>query len=352
MKHITAIIVLPVFNTEKYICDCLNSISNQTFDDFLCFIVDDGSKDNSGELINDFINKEGRNKFKFFSKVNGGVSSARNFALDKIYEYQLTPDYVFFIDSDDYIDHEYLSTMIDTANKYKCDYCACGYNEVSLRGIKVKFGFKEKEKLLIKSRIAEHFFSVGEYANPDSSSSLGIFNKCFRYDSIQNARFDENISIGEDMLFFSSVMPKMNAGVIISKNLYFYRLRKSSAMHKKDNVIRILLSSVKAFKKAIDINRQNPVYAEVIKTRLFIILYYALKKAVLLKAPEALYFYQELIAMARTYPALVPKSHVRQIKRLKLGYLSSILYFKLRNLTHKSKNHSKTSINNELNYFD
>ena len=98
-------IVVPVFNTEKYLKECLDSIKNQTYQNFVCVIVDDGSTDNSLQIAKKYENlDEGENKkFLIYSKSNGGVSSARNYALMAIRLLKHHPDFVCFIDSDDIV---------------------------------------------------------------------------------------------------------------------------------------------------------------------------------------------------------------------------------------------------------
>lgn len=100
-------IIVPVYNVEKYIDKCLNSILNQTYENFEVIIVNDGTPDNSQKIIDKYAEKDMR--FKAFIKKNGGLSDARNYGLKHV-----TGDYIFFIDSDDYIEPELLYRINDS----------------------------------------------------------------------------------------------------------------------------------------------------------------------------------------------------------------------------------------------
>ena len=115
-------IILPVYNVEKYVEKCLNSIKNQDYKNFEAIIVDDGSKDKSVEIIENFIKKDGR--FKLYHKENGGLSDARNFGMNFV-----TGKFVIFIDSDDYIENKMLTTLYENITKEQADVYICGnYN--------------------------------------------------------------------------------------------------------------------------------------------------------------------------------------------------------------------------------
>lgn len=98
-------IIVPVYNVEKYLRKCLESIEKQTFKDFEVIIVNDGSEDNSQLIIDEFVKKDSL-KFKFFIKENGGLSDARNFGIERA-----LGEYLILLDSDDFIDEYYLENI-------------------------------------------------------------------------------------------------------------------------------------------------------------------------------------------------------------------------------------------------
>ena len=112
MKKIS--VIVPVYNVEKYLDKCLNSILNQTYKNFEVIIINDGSTDESYKIISKYEKLDSR--FKCYNKENGGLSDARNYGLDFV-----TGDYLLFIDSDDYVDNNYFENIVNIANKEDID---------------------------------------------------------------------------------------------------------------------------------------------------------------------------------------------------------------------------------------
>ena len=112
-------IIIPIYNAERYVLDCLKSIENQTFKDFEVILVDDGSEDNTVRVCNEYIKKSEMN-IKLYKKKNGGPSSARNYGLTKA-----CAKYICFIDSDDLIKEDHLDVLYNN----KSDFVVEGYIE-------------------------------------------------------------------------------------------------------------------------------------------------------------------------------------------------------------------------------
>lgn len=110
-------IVVPVYNVEKYIRKCLESLLRQSYDNFEVIIVDDGSTDDSYKIIDEYVKKDSR--FKSFKKKNGGLSDARNFGVNYV-----TGDYLLFVDSDDYIAADLLLNLKNVLDEKKVDLVA------------------------------------------------------------------------------------------------------------------------------------------------------------------------------------------------------------------------------------
>jgi len=124
-------VIIPVYNTEKYLKKCLDSVINQTYQDFEIIIVNDGSTDNSDKIIKEYTCKNPE-KIKSYKKENGGLSSARNYGLSKA-----TGEYISFIDSDDYIDHNLFNKLKGEMEKntdlikFKLTTVDINYKEIS-----------------------------------------------------------------------------------------------------------------------------------------------------------------------------------------------------------------------------
>ncbi len=122
-KDIIISVVVPVYNVEKYLEKCINSILNQTFKNYELILVDDGSTDKSGKICDDYLKKN--SQIKLIHKKNGGLSDARNAGI-----VIALGEYITFVDSDDYLDSEYLKVMYEMAINYSADLVMCGSQNV------------------------------------------------------------------------------------------------------------------------------------------------------------------------------------------------------------------------------
>ena len=121
MKQVKMIsIVIPIYNVEKHLEKCLDSVLNQTYKNIELILADDGSTDRSGEICDRYAAKDSR--IKIIHKANGGVCSARNAAFKYV-----TGDYITFIDSDDYIDSNTYSEIMEYMNEKNADACFFGW---------------------------------------------------------------------------------------------------------------------------------------------------------------------------------------------------------------------------------
>ena len=116
-------VIVPVYNTEKYLRKCLDSLVNQDFSDYEIVIVNDGSTDSSESIINEYVSKY--DFIKSFTKANGGLSSARNYGIDKA-----SGNYLAFVDSDDYVESNYLKELYESITKDKSDIAVCEFSYV------------------------------------------------------------------------------------------------------------------------------------------------------------------------------------------------------------------------------
>ncbi|MBQ5852329.1 MAG: glycosyltransferase family 2 protein, partial [Lachnospiraceae bacterium] len=98
-------IVVPVYNVEKYLERCVDSLINQTYENIEILLIDDGSKDNSGQMCDEYANKDSR--ITVYHKENGGLSDARNYGMDRA-----KGEYIIFIDSDDYVEPNMMEFLI------------------------------------------------------------------------------------------------------------------------------------------------------------------------------------------------------------------------------------------------
>ena len=222
-KSILISVIIPVYNTEKYVGRCLESVINNTYDNLEVICVNDGSTDNSLDVLKQYQNKDFR--IKIIDIPNGGVSNARNIGLDKA-----TGDFIAFIDSDDWIHRQYFSTLLSCQKRYDADVVACNFNKVD--------AFVEDENLIINEVIMSQF----------SRSTLQmrkmmmayIWGKLYRAELLNKVRFDKDVAVCEDLVFSIDILcnKKVNSLGFADANLYYYFNRESSASNTCDQIER------------------------------------------------------------------------------------------------------------------
>ena len=120
MKPVTVSVIMPVYGVEDYVGAAIESIQNQTFTDWEMFAVDDGTKDRSGEICDEYAEKDSR--IHVIHKENGGAPSARNVAID-----QANGKYFYFMDSDDFAEPTMLADMVAAAEEHNAQLVVSGY---------------------------------------------------------------------------------------------------------------------------------------------------------------------------------------------------------------------------------
>ncbi|MFR5876151.1 MAG: glycosyltransferase family 2 protein [Eubacterium sp.] len=206
-------VIVPVYNVEKYLDECVESIVNQTYKNLEIILVDDGSTDNSGKICDKWSEKDSR--IKVIHKENGGSSSARNVALDIAHG-----DYIGFVDSDDFIDEDMFDLLLKNALEYSAEISRCSYR------FNIDGKFTDSEE--INDEIQVH----SSKKILDSMKYSGIINdipvcKVYRKDFIADARFDETLISGEDVVFNYYLYKKISRLVSQDAAKYSYRIHNN-----------------------------------------------------------------------------------------------------------------------------
>lgn len=206
-------IIIPVYNVEQYINQCIQSILSQKYQDYEIILIDDGSTDSSGEICDSYAQKD--NRIKTIHKMNGGVSSARNMGLQMI-----KGKYLTFIDPDDFIDADtYAENMNIMTNNNKIDilqYPFCKY-----------YNTEHLETPTFNSRYiigTEAIFSNWWSGNPIHYS---IWNKIFKKEIFYRTTFLEG-HVSEDTRLLVDLYKKAKIVYLSNKGLYYYRTREFS----------------------------------------------------------------------------------------------------------------------------
>ncbi|MGN0245888.1 MAG: glycosyltransferase family 2 protein [Lachnospiraceae bacterium] len=214
----TISIIVPVYNVEKYLSRCIQSILCQTFSDFELILVDDGSKDHSRAICEEFSKRDSR--ISVIHKENGGVASARNAALRIA-----VGQYVMFCDSDDYVSPDWVQQLYSVVCSYANAFVNCNAWTVASDGNMVLRCDVENPNKIIRMN---SYFDL--YV---SSLDSSLWNKIYSGEIIRERqlRFNEDLRIGEDVIFNVEYYKTCNQIIFINSPLYFYCSNTTSLTH-------------------------------------------------------------------------------------------------------------------------
>ena len=213
-------VIVPVYNVENYLEKCLDSLINQTYKNLEIIVINDGSTDNSGEICQEYAQKD--NRIVYIEKENGGLSDARNVGLDK-----MTGSYVTFIDSDDWVELNYVEILYKKIIEYQADIAVgnyYSYNEDEETYYFHIYGNSYYEEVYDNISIFENLYESQEMKSFALISAWGKLYKAKLFDYL---RFDKG-KLGEDGYFNQKMYLSVNKVVYLNKGLYAYRQRSGS----------------------------------------------------------------------------------------------------------------------------
>ncbi len=206
-------VIIPVYNVEPYIDECLKSLMNQVYTDFEVIMVNDGSTDSSPKICKKYLFDE---RFKLINISNGGVSNARNVGLK-----EAKGEWIAFLDADDVYDPMFLSAMFETKIQTGSDIVVCKIKPF-IDDVIYEDSNDTKFKLLSDKEVYKGIFVTNEIGG-------FVCNKLFDKNILLNLKFNVRLSICEDMVFTMEAIAKSQKISMIDKNLYHYRMREGSA---------------------------------------------------------------------------------------------------------------------------
>jgi len=215
-------IVVPIYNAAKYLARCLNSLLCQNAKDYELLLVDDGSKDDSGKICDEYATKY--EHIKVFHKENGGVSSARNLGID-----EAQGEYITFIDADDFVGLNYFTTVFDYIDNKNTDLFVFNLFRERLDGrfvskkLPIENGSYEKVELLYE-------YSIGFNSFINCSSTKILKTKILKENNI---KFKSQMHICEDINFTLDYLERIKTFTINREALYFYARNGGSATQKR-----------------------------------------------------------------------------------------------------------------------
>ena len=247
-------IIVPAYNVENYIAECIESITGQTYSNIEIIVIDDGSSDATSSIVSSKARKDSR--IKLFTIANSGVSAARNFGLDKAVGY-----YIQFVDGDDFLQSDAVEILVDEMESSDADW--------------VNFQYYRIDEF--KNPLENYNFVNTIIDTPDFDKRFGliindlleyyigyeVWNKLFKTTIIKenNIKFFEDCHIGEDLGFNICYGLFANKISCIKNRLYFYRQRNDSAMSNAKDLVRDFnehLSLLKSLEKVFDTSITRP----------------------------------------------------------------------------------------------
>ncbi|MEC0106175.1 CDP-glycerol glycerophosphotransferase family protein [Paenibacillus taichungensis] len=219
MENVKVSVIVPVYNAQYFLKECVDSLLNQTLNCIEIILVNDGSTDSSQNIINYYSDKY-PDLIKAISKKNSGPSKTRNAGLE-----QAKGDYVVFIDADDFVDSRYLEKMYLKAIEHESDLVVCGYYNVFLIN-----GKKRMQKTLPNTNIYEK--NIFEEPKLLSGTSLFVWDKLFKKSIIdeKGIKFPEDLDYGEDFAFLSKYKYFSRKISCVREGLYYYRVKGKNSI--------------------------------------------------------------------------------------------------------------------------
>ena len=217
-------VIVPVYNVEKYLKKCLNSLLEQDYQNYEIILINDASTDSSLSICNQFAKQSDRIKL-FNLKTNQGISNVRNIGLQ-----YCSGQYVAFVDSDDYVSPKFLSSMYSAMKEKKADIVCC--NHFCFRNNKktLKVASQNQNSFqLTRSEFIQLVFTLKLSRKMQVLFQGFMWNKLFRRKLLTNVHFESHCA--EDELFLSNIFSRVNTVYYVGEPLYFYNIRDNSLSH-------------------------------------------------------------------------------------------------------------------------
>ncbi len=250
MDNVQISIIIPIFNSEKYLKRCLDSLTNQTFKDIEIICINDGSTDNSLKILENYKNIDDR--IKIINQNNQGQSVARNVGIKVA-----TGKYIAFVDADDWVDKDFFEKLYDAAEKNNCDIAVGGI--IRLHKFNKKFHLKFDQEIITED--VNKKFEICDV--PELSY---VWNKIYKKEAFikNNLKFEEGIFY-EDVILTPEILYTLGKLIAVPGTYYYYWRSSNSTVTQRSN--KANKDSIYAHNKAknyisehnIDISTHEPI---------------------------------------------------------------------------------------------
>lgn len=261
-------VIIPIYQVEKFLNKCIESVISQTYKCLEILLIDDGSKDNCPKICDQYAKEDKR--IKIIHKENGGLSDARNMGIKNA-----TGDYIFFLDSDDWVDQRIISHLYMLIKKYDADIAECQYEKVYKEDAIINNEDKEEIKVYTPKESLENLITER------SENRVVSWNKLYKKKLFNQIEFPMG-KIHEDEYTTYKLLYKCKKIVVTNLKFYYYRQRENSIISEKFNPKR--LDVIQAYEEKLEFYKEKneiELYQKEIPKFLYILLncYYNSKKA-------------------------------------------------------------------------
>ncbi|MBQ9135756.1 MAG: glycosyltransferase [Lachnospiraceae bacterium] len=227
-------VIVPVYNIEKYIARCIESLINQTYKDLEIILVDDGSTNSAGEICDEYAKKDAR--IKVIHRINGGLSTARNTGIAAA-----TGEYIAFVDGDDWVEDTMYEEMAELAKEQQADLVVCRYRCIyknhQTDGSTGRVTVFEKPLSMLKQYLKEDEAFLIQHA---------AWNKLYHRNLLGDERFPEG-KWYEDVVFSAKILSRIRKGIYLDHALYNYVCEREDSIMNAGMTERIFTDLIPAY---------------------------------------------------------------------------------------------------------
>lgn len=255
MKKVS--IIIPVYNTEKELDRCLESICSQTYRELEIICIDDGSTDRSGGIADKFSQKDER--IKVIHQKNGGESNARNTGLKVA-----TGDYIAFCDCDDWIDKDMYEILVNTLEEDNVDIAISSwYKETGVVSEEIKNELPVSDEVFGRDKLLEYLYMRDSYRG-----FAYMWDKLYRREILRDKNgnlllFDETLRLGGDVLYLAQLALNVDRAKYVDRAFYHYNQRQESGCHTKD--VKKLRDWLRAYELMIQIFEEERIEEQIMR---------------------------------------------------------------------------------------
>lgn len=249
-------VIIPIYNAEKYIPRCLDSICGQTYKNMEIICIDDGSSDNAGKLLDKYAERDSRIIVRH--QMNQGESKARNNGLQLA-----TGDYIGFMDCDDWIESDMYETLINCAEMDNLDMVASSwFKDDDFSSIEIKNKLEVNLGIFGRDELLGYIYKRDYY-----KGFAYMWNKLYKREVLTDEhgnmiKFNEQLRLGGDVLYLAEAAVRTNRAKYIDKAFYHYYQRSESGCHTKD--LSKMRDWLRAYEKTIELMKQNEIANETV----------------------------------------------------------------------------------------